>query len=584
MSAATPSRIRAWSSTERTRITVGLVPVLGLLPIGFSNLLSPEPKSATRFGFAVSNCRWNSQLDFRSRSVFAPDFQLPAKALRPFAHSGKPPVSCTRSLIGNLRINPTPVVSNMQKKLGITVGNLRFDLLRSGMAERVSQRLAGDAIDFITKNGIELSFFPFHQHAHARRGAVAALRGQFLAQCRQRLRYVAVAHHRLAQVRDRIPAFHDCLVSALQSDVERLNGFGGSAPGKHVPHRLQAEHQSLKTLQQRIVQVPRDARPLIDALFQTHIELLCQLPQPQLIESPKQCHKRRYTRQAEPRGLVVCRGYGKIQERSGFIPHTAVIASHDAEAVVARREIRIERLTASASVLPIAVPALQLVTKKDLFRRDEAERGVIYLQITNERGQKYASVCSGTRIVGLAVGGDLLDVHRRRKFVEGKVARIDDADAVPRQEQQFSIGGLGDLRAEVAGTGKDPDSIGNVENRGLDEPLRIFVFVNGGDPTFQLVARDAHQAAGRVQPEGMVVVFHPPMDRIAGQSILAGQSCNTAVFQPAEPALGGGPQRTLLIESKVVDTSLAQPVGGRVRRADPTVPEIGDTTVMKSKP
>src|SRR5258707_13533171 len=180
MSAATPSRIRAWSSTVRTLISVGLVPVLGLLPSGFPNLLSPEPESATRFGFAVSNCARNTQLDFRSRSGFTPDFQLPAKTLGAFAHSRQPPVSGTHSLIGNLRINPTPVVSNMQKKLGITVGNLRFDLLRSGMAERVSQRLACNSVDFIAQNGIELSLFPFQQHAYARHQAVAALQGQFL--------------------------------------------------------------------------------------------------------------------------------------------------------------------------------------------------------------------------------------------------------------------------------------------------------------------------------------------------------------------------------------------------------------------
>src|SRR4029077_11289430 len=182
MSAATPSRIRAWSSTVKTRITVGLVPVLGLLPIGFPNLLSPCPEPATRFGFAVSNCAGNTQLNFCPSSVFAPDFQLPAKALGAFAHPRQPPVSCTRSLIGNLRINPTPVVSNMQKKLGITVGNLCFDLLRPGMEERVSQRLAGNAIDFVPQHGIQLSLFPFQQHAHARNQAVAALRGQFLAQ------------------------------------------------------------------------------------------------------------------------------------------------------------------------------------------------------------------------------------------------------------------------------------------------------------------------------------------------------------------------------------------------------------------
>src|SRR5712691_10208826 len=175
MSAATPSRISSWSSTVITRITVGLAPILGLPPIGFPNLLSPFPESATRFGFAVSNCARNTQLDFRSSSVFAPDFQLPAKTLGAFAHSRQSPVSGTRSLIGNLRINPTPVVSNIQKKLGITVGNLRFDLLRSSMAERVSQRLARNPVDFIAQHGIQLSLFPFQQHTNTRQQAVAAL-------------------------------------------------------------------------------------------------------------------------------------------------------------------------------------------------------------------------------------------------------------------------------------------------------------------------------------------------------------------------------------------------------------------------
>jgi len=57
----------------------------------------------------------------------------------------------------------------------------------------------------------------------------------------------------------------------------------GARPGS-TSRTAAGGHQSLKTLQQRIVQVPRDACPLIDALFQTHIELLRQLPQSQLIE------------------------------------------------------------------------------------------------------------------------------------------------------------------------------------------------------------------------------------------------------------------------------------------------------------
>src|SRR4029077_12149579 len=112
--------------------------VSGLLPIGFPNLLSPWPESATRFGLAVNNCARNTQLDFRSRSGFAPDFQLPAKSLGTFAHPGEAPVSGASALIGHLRVDSPSVVSNVQKKPGITVGNLRFDLLGLGMAERVS--------------------------------------------------------------------------------------------------------------------------------------------------------------------------------------------------------------------------------------------------------------------------------------------------------------------------------------------------------------------------------------------------------------------------------------------------------------
>src|ERR1700732_1107270 len=135
MSAAIPSRIRAWSSTVRTRITVGLLPIRSL------NLFSPEPEPATRFGFTVSNGRRNSQLNFRPGPDFTPDFQLPAKALGAFAHTGQPPVSGASALIGNLRINSISVVSHVQQKLRIPVRNFRFDLLCLRMTECVSQRL-----------------------------------------------------------------------------------------------------------------------------------------------------------------------------------------------------------------------------------------------------------------------------------------------------------------------------------------------------------------------------------------------------------------------------------------------------------
>src|ERR1700756_6077859 len=100
------------------------------------------------------------------------------------------------------------------------------------------------------------------------------------------------------------------------------------------------------------MEFPRDARPLVDACFQPCVELPPQLLQPQLIEPPEQNQKSNHARQAEPQGLVVRRSDGKIQERSGLVPHPAVIASDDVEAILPWTKIRIERLPSRAHVLP----------------------------------------------------------------------------------------------------------------------------------------------------------------------------------------------------------------------------------------
>src|SRR3984885_3018100 len=144
MSAATPSRIRAWSSAARTRITLGLVSAFGPLPIRSLNLLSPE--AAPRFGVAVRNGGRNKQHDFRLDTRYSPDFQRRANALGPFVPDGPSPVSGARALIGNMRLNPISVVSHVQQKLRIPVRNFRFDLVRVGMPEGVSQGLTRNSI------------------------------------------------------------------------------------------------------------------------------------------------------------------------------------------------------------------------------------------------------------------------------------------------------------------------------------------------------------------------------------------------------------------------------------------------------
>src|SRR5262252_4614886 len=75
------------------------------------------------------------------------------------------------------------------------------------------------------------------------------------------------------------------------------------------------------------------------------------------------------------------------------------------------------------------------------------------------------------------------------------------------------------------------------------------------------------------------------MDRIAGQSVLAGQRGNATVLNPANPAaLGSDPDRTIGIKSKTSHPTLAQAVVHSVGSTDMTILKISDPTQKESNP
>jgi len=67
----------------------------------------------------------------------------------------------------------------------------------------------------------------------------------------------------------------------------------------------------MKALQQRIVQVTRDAGRFAHALFQPHVELPHDLPLAQPIERAEQRQEGGHNGQTEPQSLVVRRGIEK---------------------------------------------------------------------------------------------------------------------------------------------------------------------------------------------------------------------------------------------------------------------------------
>src|SRR4029077_16180892 len=213
--------------------------------------------------------------------------------------------------------------------------------------------------------------------------------GQLSTRRHEQLRDITLRNWLRTHSLDRLPALGERLLRLIDSIVQRTLGFIWSAQHQ-VASCLKLEHQSMEILQQRVVQFSRNASALTHARFQPDRKLVPQFPNTESIESPEQCQKSSHARYTEPGGLVVGRGDGEIQECAGLVPHTAIVAGGDAEAVVAGREIGIERLPAGAHVTPIAILAFQLEAKKDLFRRDEAERGIVDLQMASLCGQAQA--------------------------------------------------------------------------------------------------------------------------------------------------------------------------------------------------
>ena len=118
------------------------------------------------------------------------------------------------------------------------------------------------------------------------------------------------------------------------------------------------------------------------------------------------------------------------------------------------------------------------------------------------------------------------------------------------------------------------DAVVGVPQGCLDPALRV------GDPRVHFAARDAHQTAGRVQPERVVVVLYRPVNRVAGQAVFGGERCDAATLDPAQAALlGCGPQRPICGEFKTGNMALSQPLSGGVRRADLAILEIQHAAV-----
>ena len=162
--------------------------------------------------------------------------------------------------------------------------------------------------------------------------------------------------------------------------------------------------------------------------------------------------------------------------------------------------------------LPVRVLALQHVFETDLLRRRQAQRRELDPHVADVGGQAHPLL----ELVWLAVGFDLLDMDRRREFVDSKMTGIDHLDAFSRHEPQFAIGGLRDGRTELAGA-VERSRTPSAASQTVVSILRFGSAIHASSSV----------RAMRTRPQAVynhkrtVVVLYRPVNRVAGQTIPA---------------------------------------------------------------
>ena len=217
----------------------------------------------------------NAQFHLRARIQLAPHGELAAYELRALPHAAQAEVPFPALRAQHLRVDPLAVVAHPHSKLPLVVADLHFDLLRSRVAEGVAQRLAGDAEDLVAHDRMQSARRALH--FDMQRCSIAVLVRELFAERPQRVGEVVRLGGRGPQSLHRVAALRDRLGRLVDGALKDLLRFGRTIRQK-VERGLEPQQQPVEALQQRVVQVACDARPLADTRLQRHLELTIQPP------------------------------------------------------------------------------------------------------------------------------------------------------------------------------------------------------------------------------------------------------------------------------------------------------------------
>src|SRR5262245_54247985 len=149
---------------------------------------------------------------------------------------------------------------------------------------------------------------------------------------------------------------------------------------------------ALNRLQHGVVDVTRDPGALRQPLVEARRHGPGNLQYSQAIERRCREHEPDGQRREKRSRLKPRRLDAEVQRRSGLVPHASVVAGSNAEAILARTKIVVQRLAAIAGVMPVSVVSFELVAKPHVPRELEAQRGVGDFELLSERRQTRWSI------------------------------------------------------------------------------------------------------------------------------------------------------------------------------------------------
>ena len=293
-------------------------------------------------------------MDLRAGTRLAPHLEPPAHEFGPLPHPLQTEMSGGRPAPDHLLVNALPIVAHAQPELPRVETDLHRNLPRRSVAIGIAHTFVGDPIHLRADDRLQRPRCAVHDDVDRR--SIRPVGGELITNRGERPDEViffveqSQALHGVASVRG---GPH----SLLQRCLESLLGLPGLL-GKESQRSVEQEQDSLKILQQRVVEVTRDAGSLGDTRVQCHLQLSSQLPETQLPGRPQQPREQGGAQRAKPVRLIHRGRNGEIQRRARLVPDTAVIGSHDAEAIGPGRQVGVERLAAIAGFLPVVVCTL----------------------------------------------------------------------------------------------------------------------------------------------------------------------------------------------------------------------------------